>query len=104
MKLSCAWRTSLVLFQVEENTNWHATFEIPEVEVFSDIVQEAVRSGIVTSRARREIIQMLRTLILQYTKYMTSEQYVAVCQKLVTKYPKLRDSVGSNGYVSTADR
>lgn len=43
---------------------------------------------------------MLRTLILQYTKYMTSEQYVTISQKLVAKYPNLRDRVGTNGYVS----
>ena len=33
-------------------------------------------------------------------RQLTSEQYNSVCQKLVTNFPKLRDTIGSNGYVS----
>ena len=49
-----------------------------------------------------EIIQMLRTLMLQHTKTPTPMEYTTICQKLIEKYPKLRDSmmIGSNGYVS----
>ena len=33
-------------------------------------------------------------------RQLTSEQYIMVCTKLVTKFPKLRDRIGSNGFVS----
>ena len=54
----------------------------------------------VSSKARREIVQVLRTLISMHTLYPVSEQYIAVSQKLVTKYPNLRDPIGTNGFVS----
>ena len=66
---------------------------------FSGTVQQAIETGIVVSKARQEIVQMLRTLMLQHTKYPTPEQYTNVCQKLVVKYPKLRNTIGSNGFV-----
>ena len=34
-------------------------------------------------------------------RQLTSEQYITVCTKLITKFPKLRDRIGSNGYVSS---
>lgn len=67
---------------------------------FSATVQNAIESGTILSKARQEIVQTLRTLMLQYTKYPSSEQYTDICQKLIKKYPKLRDTIGSNGYVS----
>lgn len=63
-------------------------------------MRQSIQSGIITSKARREIVQTLRTIILQNTMYPTSEQYTAVCQKLIVKFPKLVDTLGSNGYVS----
>ena len=79
--------------------NWHHTFQIPNCEVFSACVQTAINTGIVSARARKEIVQMIRTLMLQHSKYPTSEQYSTIFEKLVTKYPKLRDTLGS-GHVS----
>ena len=78
---------------------WHHTFQIPERETFSGCVQQSIDTGIVSARARREIVQMLRTLIVQHTKYPTSEQYNTVCNKLVTKFKSLKDTLGS-GHVS----
>lgn len=66
---------------------------------FSGTVQRAIETGVVIAKARQEIVQMLRTLMLQHTKYPTSDQYTTVCQKLIIKYPKLRDTIGSNGFV-----
>lgn len=82
---------------------WHLTFEIPDFHTYSETVRQSIETGIISSKARRDIIQTLRTLILQHTRYMTPEQYVTVSRKLIAKYPKLRDSVqlGTNGYVST---
>ena len=83
-------------------SKWHLTFEIPERSSFSGCVQKAIDTGVVVARARRELIQVLRTLMLQHTKYPSSEQYNKVCEKLVTKFPKLQDS-RAGGYVSYQD-
>lgn len=79
-------------FQATQATSdWHRHFSIPDACKFSESVQEAINTGVVTAKARREIIQVLRTLMITYTHYPTSEQYIVVCQNLITKYPKLRD-------------
>lgn len=79
--------------------NWHLSFEIPEKDSFSGSVQKAIETGVVVARARREIVQVVRTLVLQHTKFPTSEQYNRVCEILVTKYPNLKDD-RTGGYVS----
>ena len=81
------------------NPKWHRTFQIPNRETFSQCVQKSFDTGIVSACARKEIVQMLRSLVLQHTKYPTSEQYNTICEKLVTKFSKLRDTLGS-GHVS----
>lgn len=82
-------------------SDWHQSFQIPERESFSGSVQRAIDTGVISSKARREIVQVLRTLISMHTLYPVSEQYIAVSQKLVAKYPNLRDPIGTNGFVST---
>ena len=42
---------------------------------FGDSVRQAIESGIVTSKARREVVQTLCTIMLQ----TSSEQYTVVC-------------------------
>ena len=81
-------------------SDWLQSFKIPERDSFSGSVQRAIDTGVVSSKARREIVQMLRTLISMHALYPVSEQYIAVSQKLVTKYPNLRDPIGTNGFVS----
>lgn len=82
---------------------WHKAFEIPEKSSFSRTVQGATESGVVCSRARREICQTLRTLMLQHTSRPTHEEYTEICSKLIQKYPKLHDggTSGSVCYCST---
>ena len=63
-------------------------------------MQEAVRTGVVSSRARHEVIKVLRTYITAYTIRPSSEQYTTVCRKLITKYPKLEDTEGKSQIVS----
>lgn len=41
------------------NPDWHLTFAIPDLKTFSLSVHDAVRTGVVEGRARREIIQVL---------------------------------------------
>lgn len=81
-------------------SDWLSSFRIPERDSFSGSVHRAIDTGVITSKARREIVQVLRTLISMHTLYPVSEQYIAVSQKLVTKYPNLRDPIGTNGFVS----
>ena len=54
-----------------------------------------------TSKARHEIVQVLRTLMMMHTVYPTSEQYVTICKELIAKFPKLANEVGTNGFVSS---
>ena len=37
-------------------SEWHLQFRIPDVSTFSACVQDAISTGIITSKARREII------------------------------------------------
>ena len=82
-------------------SNWHLKFSISELNTFSGIVQEAVSTGVITGLGRREIIQVLWTYILKYTMQPTSEHYITICQKLIEKYPKLRDTEGQSHFVSS---
>ena len=75
-------------------------FEISDFHTFSSNVKEAVDSGVITGIAQQEIIQVLHTYMLVHTIKPTSEQYNTVCRKLVTKYPKLKDTEGESYYVS----
>jgi len=59
-----------------------------------------VGTGIVDGRARREIIQVLRTYICAHTITPTLEQYKAVCKVLIKKFPTLQDTAeGKSKYV-----
>ena len=82
-------------------SKWHTTFVVPEKHTFSGCVQRAISSGVIQAKARQEIVQTLRTYMLQHTLYPTSEEYTAVCQKLIVTYPNLQDTIGSNGFVSS---
>ena len=58
-----------------------------------------MKSGVLTPKARDEIVHSLATLIMVYTAHPSSSDYNAVCSNLIKKHPVLRDCVGS-GYVS----
>lgn len=79
-------------------SQWHLSFEVPNN--FSARTEEAISSGQITKRVRTEIVQSLSSLMLTYTKTPTGEQYNTICLKLIEKYPKLRDGIGSTGFVS----
>lgn len=59
-----------------------------------------MKTGIIQGKARKEIIQVLRTYIQAYTQYPSPEQYSADCSALVAKYPNLKDGSGQCQYVS----
>lgn len=80
------------------SSSWLESFEIPTE--FSHRTKESIRTGVVTKRARCEIIAALATRILQSTRYPTPNVYQTICTKLIRKFPTLQDPVG-NGYVSS---
>ena len=53
-------------------------------------------TGVVCAKARRDIVQTLHTLILQHTRYPSSEEYTSVSRKLVEQFPKLHDGESSD--------
>lgn len=79
---------------VLSSDRWHEVFEVPAPETFSASVQSGIKKGVISSKARREIVQVLRTFVTAHTVYPTSEEYVAV-----VTYPNLRDPIGTNGFV-----
>ena len=81
--------------------DWHIRFSIPDLRSFSHHVKDAVTTGVITARARKEIIQVLRTYITADTIRPTSEQYTTVCRKLVERYPSIKDTKGKTKYVSS---
>lgn len=81
-------------------SEWHVRFSIPDLSSFSHHVKEAVTTGVITARARKEVNQVLRTYITAYTIRPSSEQYTTVCKKLIEKYPSLKDTKGKTKYVS----
>ena len=90
----------LITFRVAKEEvvdDWAERFTIPTR--FSAETLTAIKSGIPTNRARNEIVNSLATLILVHTNRPTPDDFTSVCQKLVTKYPTLKDKVDS-GYVN----
>ena len=83
-----------------DDPEWHLSFEIPELYTFTSFVKEVVKTGIVSSRARTEIVQVLCTYIIANTVRPTSEQYTTVCRKLISKFPALEDTEGNSRIVS----
>lgn len=84
-----------------KSSKWHLTFVIPDKRTYSGSVQKAIETGVVTSKARRDMVTVLRTLMLQHTTMPDSIHYNAVCEALVTKFPNLADEEDDSGYVST---
>ena len=88
------------ILESSEPTDWHLQFAISELKSFSQHVKSVVDTSIAIGRARRETIQVLRTYMTAHTVYPMSEQYKAVCTKLITKFPSLKDEDGTR-YIST---
>ena len=74
---------------------------IPDKRTYSGSVQKAIETGVVTSKARRDMVTVLRTLMLQRTTMPDGLHYNAVCKALVTKFPNLADEEDDSGCVST---
>ena len=96
------WKLTFV--QGIDSGRWHQSFKIPEKSTFSGSVQRAIDTGVISSKTQQEIAQTLRMHILQHTRYPSPEEYTSVCQQLILKFPKLRDTIGSNGFVSYGSR
>lgn len=66
-----------------QDTQWHLGFAIPNERCLGYTVTQAIKTGIVDSKARSRLIRVLRGLILQYTARPTPTQYNTVLQKLI---------------------
>ena len=77
---------------------WHLTFQVPSA--FSSKTEKAISTGVLLKKHRIEIVQALSTSMLVYTKCPTGEHYNKVCEKLIEKYPTMKDEIGTSGYVS----
>ena len=90
--------SQIITSHSHNSEQWHLSFDIPTN--FSARAEEAISSGQITKRVRTEIVQSISSLMLIHTKTPTSDQYNTVCRKLIEKYPKLKDDIGSTGFVS----
>ena len=57
-----------------------------------------IETGILTKKARVEIVDSLATFMLVYTSRPTPHDFTTISRRLIEKYPILRDKV-DNGYV-----
>lgn len=83
--------TSSTNYTESSSSDWHIQFAIPELQSFFQHVKDAVRTGVITAQARREINWVLRTYMTAHTIRPTSAQYNTICMKLIDKFPKLKD-------------
>ncbi len=87
---------SATISSSQGKATWHLTFQVPSS--FSISTENAISTGVLLKKHR---VQSLSTGILAFTNRPDGEQYNAVCEKLITKYPTLRDYLGEkNHYVS----
>lgn len=78
--------------------NWAEKLIIPRR--FSIVTNEAMKSGVLTPRARDEIVNYMATLMMVHTIRPTSNDYNTVCLRLIKTHPILKDGA-DNGYVSS---
>ena len=72
-------------------------FELPRN--YPRIVQEGLKEGRLTGRARTKFITTVAAAVFRYKNYPTREEYEHVAQRIVTNYQFMH--VGSGGgYVS----
>ena len=67
---------------------------------FSVDTMTVLKEGVLTSKARDEIITSLSTLIMVHTMRPTPDDYTTVCRRLVEKHPRLKDRTSPH-YVCT---
>ena len=91
----------LAIRYCEPAGNWAQNLTLPTR--FSKVTTEAIKSGVLTKKARVEIHNSLATVMLVYTSRPTTIDREIICRRLIEKYPCLRDGSPS-GYVSSATK
>ena len=81
----------------QPQAEWANTFAVPTR--FSVETTSTMKSGVLTAKARDEIVHSLATLIMVHKVYPSPSDYNTVLSKLIKKHPVLKDCAGS-GYVS----
>ena len=80
-----------------QNLDWADRLVLPTR--FSTPTTKAMESGVLTKKARIEIVDSLATFMLIHTSRPTPQDFTTISKRLIEKYPKLRDTVDT-GYVS----
>ena len=89
----------LFLFMLSScsETEWGSQVIIPTM--FSKYTTDTLKTGMLTPRARDEIVNHMSSQIMLFTMYPSTAQLNICCDRLVKFHPACRDSIGS-GYVS----
>ena len=78
-------------------TDWAVNLPIPTR--FSAETMSCIESGVLTKKARGEIVHSLSILMLVHTNRPSPDDYTIVSRRMIQRYPSLKDKV-DNGYVS----
>ncbi len=91
----------LLFFRADVKTEFEKSYagKVTIPTRFSTETAACVKSGVLTKKARDEIVNSLATLMLVHTSRPSPDDLTTVCKRLVRKYPVLKDKVDS-GYVS----
>ncbi len=66
-------------------SEWHIRFSIPDLRSFSHHVKDSVTTGVITARARKEIIQVLRTYITVLIPSARRQSSIPLCVESLWK-------------------
>ena len=87
----------IAVYVLSRLTNWAEKLVIPKR--FSVVTNESIKSGVLTPKARSEIVHSLATLMMVHTIRPTTDDLNIVCARLIKMYPILKDTM-DNGHVS----
>lgn len=85
-----SYQKNVVLSSIQD-PNWHLNFILPEKTTLGYSVSRAIETGVVTTTAKRRLVDVISRCILVHTMAPSKQQYNHVCQQLVDKFPNLRD-------------
>lgn len=80
--------------QQPQDPNDYLRFELPSLGIYEESVEN---KAIVTNRMRRYIVNCLFETCFKITKYPSSLLYRTAVDRLIEKYPHLKDTTGETG-------
>ena len=97
LQISNLYHLFIAVYVLSKLTNWAEKLVISQR--FSVVTNESIKSGVLTPKARSEIVHSLATLIMIHTIRPTTDNLNTVCTRLIKMYLILKDTM-DNGYVS----